>query len=137
MLQISNNDYNTIISYCKSKLPLEACGLLAGVFDGKAGCVKKVYFLTNMDESSTHFSMNPMEQLKAAKDMRIQGLKLLAVFHSHIDTEAYPSAEDVRLANDETISHMIISLKDSDNSSTGVFIIDDRKNIIMEELKIG
>ena len=68
--------------------------------EGEKQYVKKVYLLTNMDESNEHFSMDPKEQLAAVKDMRKNGCVPLGNFHSHPESPSRPSEEDKRLAYD-------------------------------------
>jgi len=57
-----------------------------------------------------HFSFDPEEQFAAIKDMRKKDLVPIAVYHSHPETPARPSKEDIRLAYDSDISYLIISL---------------------------
>lgn len=106
MLNISEQVLARIIAHAKQGMPREICGYLA------AGDNKVVahYELTNMDAAADHFTMKPEEQFAAVKDMRRQGLTLRAVYHSHPETPARPSAEDIRLAHDPEISYVIISL---------------------------
>ena len=82
MLFLTKSDYEKMLAHCKEGLPNEACGLIGGVVEGKKQYVKKVYLLTNMDESNEHFSMDPKEQLAAVKDMRKNGYVPLGNFHS-------------------------------------------------------
>jgi proteasome lid subunit RPN8/RPN11 len=67
--------------------------------------------LTNTDQSAEHFSMDPAEQFAAIKDIRNRGWVLLGNFHSHPATPARPSAEDIRLAFDSSLSYVIISFQ--------------------------
>jgi proteasome lid subunit RPN8/RPN11 len=99
-----------MIAHAKAALPNEACGLFAGSIDGDTKTVKEVYCLTNTDKSPEHFSMTPEEQFSAIADIRKKGLTLLGNFHSHPATPARPSAEDIRLAFDPSLSYIIISL---------------------------
>ncbi len=99
-----------MIAYAKSKLPNEACGLIGGREDENEKVVQKVYYLTNIDESNEHFSLDPKEQLQAIKDMRANGLKPLGNWHSHPESPSRPSEEDKRLAYDPKASYMILSL---------------------------
>jgi proteasome lid subunit RPN8/RPN11 len=55
--------------------------------------------------------MAPEDQFNAIKDIRKKGLTLLGNFHSHPASPARPSAEDIRLAFDPSLSYIIISLK--------------------------
>ena len=58
MLTMTKDDYEKILAHCKEGLPNEACGLIGGTKDGGEKHIKKVYLLTNIDESNEHFSMD-------------------------------------------------------------------------------
>ena len=95
-----------MIAHAKQEAPIEACGYLAE----KDGVIVKQYGLKNTDASREHFSLDPEEQFEAVRDMRQNGLKLAAVYHSHPTTAARPSQEDIKLAYDPGLSYVIISL---------------------------
>ena len=115
MITLKRKDYDRIVEYAKAQLPAEACGLIAGTVDGNGNkSVEKVYLLTNIDNSSEHFLMDPKEQLQAVKDMRANGIVPLGNWHSHPETPSRPSEEDKRLAYDSTASYMILSLMDKE-----------------------
>ncbi|MDR3354760.1 MAG: M67 family metallopeptidase [Synergistaceae bacterium] len=107
---MKNSDREAIAAYAKNGLPNEVCGLVAGRAEEGVKIIEKVYFMTNVDASREHFSIDPREQLSAVKDMRANGLALLGNFHSHPETPARPSEEDIRLAYDPSISYLILSL---------------------------
>lgn len=109
-ITVNRQDINDMISYARSKLPNEACGLIAGTEDEHGKTVSRIYYLTNVDESNEHFSLDPGEQLRAVKDMRANGLKPLGNWHSHPESPSRPSEEDKRLAYDPRASYMILSL---------------------------
>lgn len=109
---IEKKDIDRMIAYAEEKLPNEACGLVAGTENGDERWIKKVYFLTNVDASNEHFTMDPREQLQAVKDMRSRGLLPLGNWHSHPETPSRPSEEDKRLAYDSRASYLILSLMD-------------------------
>ncbi len=112
MIILNRQDYQKILNHAAAELPNEACGLLGGYEDGENRIVTNVYLLRNVDESAEHFSMDPKEQFEAVKDMRSKGRQLLGNFHSHPKTPAMPSKEDIRLALDENLSYLILSLKE-------------------------
>jgi proteasome lid subunit RPN8/RPN11 len=101
-----------MIAHARSALPAESCGLLAGGVSGEEKTVEEIYCLSNTDKSAEHFSMAPEEQFAAIADMRKKGYVLLGNFHSHPSTPARPSAEDIRLAFDPSLSYVILSLMD-------------------------
>ena len=136
MLYLDKEDYEKILKHCREGLPNEACGLIGGTIEGDKRYIKKVYLLTNIDESNEHFSMDPKEQLVAVKDMRSNGLQLLGNFHSHPESPSRPSEEDKRLAYDSKVNYLILSLMDNDNPVFNAFWIDENKNVTKEEFVI-
>jgi proteasome lid subunit RPN8/RPN11 len=109
-VRIRKSDREAMVIHAKNGLPNEVCGLIAGHVEEDVKVVEKVYCVPNADASHEHFSIDPREQLLAVKDMRANGLVLLGNFHSHPETPARPSGEDVRLAYDPSASYLILSL---------------------------
>lgn len=109
MLKITQNIIDRIVAHGKAEAPLEACGYLAE----RNGTISKHIEMRNVDMSPVHFSMDPAEQFAAVKECREHGFKIRAVYHSHPETPARPSAEDVKLAYDKSISYVIVSLAGS------------------------
>lgn len=95
-----------IIEHAKREAPVEACGYLAA----KDGVIIRHYEMKNIDQSPEHFSFDPKDQFSVVRDARAQGLEISAVYHSHPATPARPSAEDIRLAYDPSLSYVIVSL---------------------------
>jgi len=54
--------------------------------------------------------MLPSEQFAAIKDMRAEGFKMIAIWHSHPATPPRMSAEDLRLAFTPDVAYVILSL---------------------------
>lgn len=136
MIKLSKDDFQKMIEHAKSELPNEACGLIAGTVDGKDKDIKKVYYLTNIDHSNEHFSLDPKEQLEAIKDMRANGYKPLGNWHSHPESPSRPSEEDKRLAYDSSASYLILSLMEKDNPVLNSFHIEgdqaDKEELVIE-----
>ena len=120
-LEIPTHIFEQMQEQAKAQAPIEACGILAGR-DSK---VEKLYEMTNVDQSSTHFMMEPEEQFKVVKDIRSAGLEMLAVYHSHPQTPARPSAEDIRLAFTPDVTYVIVSLRDASVPVVKGFLIED------------
>ena len=103
----------------RAHAPLETCGLLAGTADQ----VTKFYPLTNADASPEHFSMVPAEQFAAIKDMRKNGTRLLAIWHSHPASPARMSVEDLRLALTPDVAYAITSLAVPEGVALRAFLV--------------
>jgi [CysO sulfur-carrier protein]-S-L-cysteine hydrolase len=106
MLRITQQAVADIMAHAQKEAPIEACGYLAE----RELIVEEAIPLKNQDASPEHFALDPSEQFAALRRMRTEGLKLRGVYHSHPATPARPSAEDVRLANDPSLSYVIVSL---------------------------
>ena len=130
-LQIPNNIFKQILKQAKAEAPIEACGILAG----KDGEVEKLYKMTNADQSSDHFMMEPKEQFKVAKDIRSAGLEMLAIYHTHPTTPARLSAEDIRLAVTPDVAYVIVSLQDTEPAVKG-FLIEDGDPLSKQETNV-
>lgn len=110
MIQIPQVIHDDLINHAKEGFPLEVCGILGGSGDA----VSAIYRMTNTDASNEHFMMEPKEQFAVIKDLRAKGLAMLAIYHSHPETPARPSQEDIKLALTPEVSYLIISLADAD-----------------------
>jgi proteasome lid subunit RPN8/RPN11 len=108
MLSIPKQFYDAMIAQAQAEHPNECCGLLAG----KDGRVIQIYKMTNTQHSPVNYLMDPREQFAAFKDMRKREVELLAIYHSHPHTQAYPSKTDVRLAYYPEAAYLIMSLED-------------------------
>ena len=104
-MKVKKSVLDLLFSHGAKELPYEACGYLAA----DNGVVGHHYEMTNTDKAADHFSMDPQEQFAVMKDIRKRGLQLRAVYHSHPETPARPSVEDIRLAYDPDVSYVIIS----------------------------
>jgi proteasome lid subunit RPN8/RPN11 len=119
MLTIPQTIIDALIAHAKRDFPLEACGILGGA----DGVVSEQYPMANSDQSNEHFTMEPKEQFAVIKELRAKGKAMLAIYHSHPETPARPSAEDIKLALTPDVSHVIVSLAGA-NADIKVFLIE-------------
>ena len=132
MMIIPRRIVDEIVEQARNELPDETCGLLFG--DGDE--VKKRFPMTNIDHSPEHFAFDPREQFQALREARREGLRIIANYHSHPETPARPSPEDIRLAYDPDIVYAILSLQDRDNPVLKAFEIREGKVAEVEILTV-
>lgn len=111
-----------IKEHARNSFPIEACGYLAS----KDGVTGDIYKMTNVDNSTEHFSFDPQEQINVFLDSKSKGLKLDGVYHSHPYTPARPSEEDIKLAYDPNISYIIASLAEEEIVIKSFRIVDGK-----------
>ncbi len=129
-MKIAKSIVRAIIAHAKKDAPTEVCGYLAA----KDGLTIKHYELTNTDKSNEHFSFDPKEQFAALRSSRADDLEISAVYHSHPETPAWPSAEDTKLAYDPNISYVIVSLVDKGEAVKAFKILG--REVKEEELEV-
>ena len=101
--------------------PEEACGLIGG----REGRAARLYPVENIHHSPVSYEMEPVQQIKAMLAMEAEGLELIAIYHSHPDGPARPSATDVANAYYPDAVQLIISLADRARPAVRAFTIID------------
>lgn len=110
MLRMSSEVYLQMVSHCLEGLPEEACGLLSG--DAQTSTVVTCHPVRNVAASARIYTVDPRGHLRADREAEAAGEEILAVFHSHTHTDAYPSATDVAQAPDPGWHYVLVSLRD-------------------------
>ena len=126
MLRVTEDVARGIVAHALEESPNEACGYLSE----DKGTVVALHRMKNTDESGEHFSLDPREQFAVVREIRGKGRTLAAVYHSHPETPARPSREDIRLAADPDIAYVIISLA---GGSSDIRAFRIRKGRVEEE----
>jgi proteasome lid subunit RPN8/RPN11 len=126
LTQIEKRFIDEMVAHARSDLPNECCGILAG----RDGRVLKLYRMTNVEASPFRFSMDPGEVVKVDTETGDNGWELLAIYHSHTRSEAYPSDTDVRIAGGTAalwpdVRYVLVSLMDEDNPQVRLFSITE------------
>lgn len=123
MLEIPEKIRQAILIHAESGFPLEVCGILGG----SNGKVTSHYPMTNTDASNEHFMMDPKEQFAVVKALRASGEEMLVIYHSHPESPARPSEEDIRLALTPNVCHLIVSLMERNQPvAKGYKILDGK-----------
>jgi proteasome lid subunit RPN8/RPN11 len=130
MVRIPKTIFREMVDHASREAPLECCGILAG----RGRTVRRIYEMRNTDRSRTTYFMAPEQQLKVFREMEKEGLDMVAIYHSHPHTIAFPSARDVRLAFYPDVAHIIVSLKNG-GTSVKAFRIG-REAISIEPIRV-
>lgn len=116
-----------VIDAARGGVPNEACGLLAAasyVADG--GTPTRYVALRNAAESPYRYMIDPEEQLRVWLELEDGGEVPWAIVHSHVASEAKPSATDVGLAFFPDSLYVICSLADPERPTVRAWSIRDR-----------
>ena len=127
MLRISSALRDEIVRHARADHPDEACGLLAGA----AGEPTRVIRMTNIARSPTFYEMDPRELLRAFNGIDDADEELVAIYHSHTATEAYPSRTDISIAGYPEAHYVLVSTREPDNEELRSYRIVD--GVVTEE----
>jgi [CysO sulfur-carrier protein]-S-L-cysteine hydrolase len=132
MMRISQALIDEMTVHALEDRPNECCGMVGG----KDRVATKVIPVLNAAASPLRYEMDPKGQYDALKEIEAEG-ELLAIYHSHTKSAAYPSQTDVNQAQNwpETI-YVIVSLVDEKKPDVKGFRLADLK-IVDAELEIG
>ncbi len=131
MLNLDRSYVDEIIAHAREDNPNECCGIIAGT-DGRAA---KLYRAVNAEASPYRYNVDPKDLLRIYRDLEDRGLDVLAIYHSHTHTEAYPSPTDVSLAAWPEAYYLIVSLAGEANPVLRAFRIQDGQ-VSEEELEV-
>lgn len=123
-MKISRELVEEMVAHAREDLPNECCGMLGGR-DGEATSVLRV---ENSAASPLRYEMDPQGQFDALKAIEDGGDELLAIYHSHTKSAAYPSQTDVNqaVAWPEQI-YVIISLADAEAPDVRAYLLKEMK----------
>jgi proteasome lid subunit RPN8/RPN11 len=123
-MRIAPGLVDEMVAHAREELPNECCGMVGGR-DGEASRVIRV---ANAAASPLRYEMDPQGQYNALKEIEDGGGELLAIYHSHTKSAAYPSQTDVNqaVAWPEQI-YVIVSLADQDAPDVKAYLLKDLK----------
>ena len=98
--------YEAMIEHARQVAPLECCGLLGGT-ELRA---QRYYPLRNELASPVRYQGDARDMLAAFRDLRENGLELVAIYHSHPSSPAVPSRTDLQNNFYEDTPQLILSL---------------------------
>jgi proteasome lid subunit RPN8/RPN11 len=119
-VRIGDRIMRELIAHARAEAPNECCGVV-GCVDGLA---TNFYRARNRFESPMRFEIHPTDLYEIYERTEARGERP-AVYHSHPNTEAYPSQTDVNLARWWPGIHWLICSLAEEEPVVRAFRIDD------------
>jgi [CysO sulfur-carrier protein]-S-L-cysteine hydrolase len=120
-VRISQALIDEIVAHAREDVPNECCGMVGGS-DGEA---RTVYRAENAEASPLRYSIDAGEQFRLMQTIEDAGEDLVAIYHSHTKSAAYPSQTDVNLAGWPEAVYLIASLADPEAPEVKGFWVRD------------
>ena len=119
----------SMISHALEADPEECCGVLIGD-DDKAEQARRIR--NAHSEPIRRYEMPPMDLMRAESEADAKGRKIVAIYHSHTHTQAYPSQTDVNNAVQSWWTepyYVLISLVEKTRPIVRAFRISDDASV--------
>ena len=92
---ILTEDQKEILSnHAEQENPNESCAILFGKETQETTLVEKIFLTQNIEHSPVNFTISAEQRLEADKIEKESEMKIIGIFHSHPNSEAYPSNTD-------------------------------------------
>ena len=108
---ISKDQINLLSKHAKEASPNESCAILFGKIEKDHFRVKDVFLTKNIENSPVTFTISNDELIKGYQEAEKRQLDVVGIFHSHPDSEAYPSVTDQKFMEINPVPWVIFSNK--------------------------
>ncbi len=109
MLEISQTYVDAIVAQSRQEYPDECCGVILGpAGSGKAQRIKP---MINAAHSPTFYEFDPKDLLALYREVDDNDEEIVVIYHSHTETEAYPSRTDIAYAGEPGAHYVLVSTR--------------------------
>lgn len=108
---ISKDQISLLSKHAKEASPNESCAILFGKIEKDHFRVKDVFLTKNIENSPVTFTISNDELIKGYQEAEKRQLDVVGIFHSHPDSEAYPSVTDQKFMEINPVPWVIFSNK--------------------------
>ncbi|MDP2954521.1 MAG: M67 family metallopeptidase [Chloroflexota bacterium] len=119
-LVLSERYIEEMVAHAREEAPNECCGVIAG----QKGWPTKLFRVPNTAASPYRYLGDPWVLRRVWRECIGRGWGLLAIYHSHPTSAAYPSPADARLAVWPSVFYVVVSLQRPESPEVCVFRIE-------------
>ncbi len=106
---ISESQKKILANHANNEKPNESCAILFGIVDSQKTTVKEIFLTKNIDESPVNFTISNEQLIKCYKTAEEKKMEVVGIFHSHPNSEAYPSSTDKKFMYSNPVVWVIYS----------------------------
>ncbi|MGI0056225.1 MAG: Mov34/MPN/PAD-1 family protein [Nitrosarchaeum sp.] len=108
-ITISESQRKILTDYAENEKPNESCAILFGTANSQKTTVKEIFLTKNIDESPVNFTISNEQLIKGYKVAEDKKMEVVGIFHSHPNSEAYPSNTDKKFMYSNPVVWVIYS----------------------------
>jgi proteasome lid subunit RPN8/RPN11 len=104
-INLSESNKKILSEYSENQKPNESCALLFG----KDNTVLDLFLTENIEKSPVNFTISNKQLIEGYKIAEEKHMEVIGIFHSHPDSEAYPSNTDKKFMQSNPVVWIIYS----------------------------
>ena len=104
-IKLSQTHKKILTEHAENENPNESCAILFG----KENIVSEVFLTKNIEESPVNFTISNEQLIEGYKIAEEKEMDVIGIFHSHPDSEAYPSNTDKKFMQSNPVAWIIYS----------------------------
>ena len=104
-IKLSNSHKKILTEHAENEKPNESCAILFG----KESTVSDIFLTKNIEESPINFTISNEQLIEGYKIAEDKKLDVIGIFHSHPNSEAYPSNTDKKFMQSNPVVWIIYS----------------------------
>jgi proteasome lid subunit RPN8/RPN11 len=109
-LTISRAMVEQILEQSRAEYPDEACGVILGPLG--ADTPTRLKPMINAAHSPTFYEFDPKDLLALYREVDDNDEEIVVIYHSHTETEAYPSRTDIAYAGEPGAHYVLVSTRE-------------------------
>ena len=109
-LKISQAHVDAMLAQSRAEYPDEACGVILGPI-GKDHAMR-LKPMINAAHSPTFYEFDPKDLLSLYREIDDNDEEIVVIYHSHTETEAYPSRTDIAYAGEPGAHYVLVSTRE-------------------------
>jgi proteasome lid subunit RPN8/RPN11 len=102
---LKQSDKKILSQYSENQKPKESCALLFG----KDNQVLDIFLTENIEESSVNFTISNEQLIEGYKIAEEEKMEVIGIFHSHPNSDAFPSNTDKKFMQSNPVVWIIYS----------------------------
>ena len=119
---LSGKNKQELVTYTEAEKPYESCAILVGNENDENWTVRKLFLTENTAKSKVTFTISPDEELRVDQIAKKSDMEIVCIFHSHPESEAYPSETDKKFMRVNPFPWIIYS---GSTKEMNCFILED------------
>jgi proteasome lid subunit RPN8/RPN11 len=108
-LEISRTLVDAILEQSRVEYPDECCGVILGPIGSDKAIRHKP--MINAAHSPTFYEFDPKDLLALYREVDDNDEEIVVIYHSHTETEAYPSRTDITYAGEPGAHYVLVSTR--------------------------